>query len=67
MVVKVDLMQLEYGEVIDLINWCIANRIDYDRANDLKVAWFECPPKYGHVWELEIPEEDLTYWLLKWD
>lgn len=62
-------MQLDFRQALDLINWCIANRIDYDRANDLKFAWYaKSRPSPGQdIWELEIPEEDMTYWMLKWE
>lgn len=70
MVIKVDLMQLEYTQAYDLINWCVANRIDFDRAMDLRLAWFataDTTKPSPLIWELEVPEEDLTYWMLKWD
>lgn len=63
----VDLNNLLYWQAKDLILWCIANNIDKKRASELYFAWYETPPHTKeYVWELDIPEEYLTYFMLKW-
>ena len=64
---KVDLNRLDYRHTKELILWCIANDIDKKRASELYFAWHESPPHTKeYVWELDIPEEHLTYFMLKW-
>lgn len=64
---KVDLNRLDYRHTKELILWCIANDIDKKRASELYFAWYETPPHTKeYVWELDIPEEHLTYFMLKW-
>ena len=70
----VDLNKLVYWQAKDLILWCVANNIDKERAKKLHSAWYTAPNPlaegtlYGEkvVWELDIPEEHLTYFMLKW-
>ncbi len=64
---KVDLNTLDFRQTFELINWCVANRIDYERAGNLMFAWYADPlTKTDIIWELDIPEEYMTFWLLKW-
>lgn len=70
----VDLNKLVYWQAKDLILWCVVNNIDKERADKLYSAWYTAPNPlaegtlYGEkvVWELDIPEEHLTYFMLKW-
>lgn len=62
----VDLNQLPYRHVKSLITWCIANDIDKDQAVKLLFQWYDVPPGDDCVWELDIPEEYVTYFMLKW-
>jgi hypothetical protein len=70
----VDLNKLDYRHAKQLILWCVANNIDKERADKLHFAWYTAPNPlakgtlYGEevVWELDIPEEHLTYFMLKW-
>ena len=63
----VDLNRLDYRQTKELILWCIANDIDRERASELYFAWYEKPPHTKeYVWELDIPEAHLSYFMLKW-
>lgn len=71
----VDLNHLEWRKAKDLITWCVANDIDKEQARKLMFAWYEAPnplakgTMFGEeiTWALDIPDEHLTYWMLKWD
>lgn len=62
----VDLCNLPHRQARELILWCVANNIDKERAKELYFAWYESPPR-EHVWELDIPEEHMLYFMLKWE
>jgi hypothetical protein len=63
----VDLNNLPYRQARELILWCVANDIDKERADKLYFAWYEpAGSKKEYTWELDIPEEYLTYFMLKW-
>lgn len=70
----VDLNNLHYRHAKELITWCIANDIDKERAAKLLFAWYSAPNPLAEgtllgetvVWELDIPEEYATYFMLKW-
>lgn len=61
----VDLNCLEASRAKDLILWCVANDIDKERAKELYFAWHSTTTD-KITWELDIPEQHLTYFLLKW-
>lgn len=61
----VDLNCLEVRRAKELINWCIANDIDKERATELLFLWYTTTTD-NITWELDIPEEHMTYFLLKW-
>ena len=71
----VDLGNLDVRQAKDLITWCVANDIDKEHASKLLFAWYEAPnpltkgTMFGQeiMWALNIPDEHLTYWMLKWD
>lgn len=64
---KVNLKELPYQHAKELILWCAVNDIDKERADELYFAWYEPQPHTKeYVWELDIPEEYMTYFMLKW-
>lgn len=66
----VDLNQLDFRQAKELIDWCVENRIDNDYAARLQDAWHAQPGDEDYTaefnWILDIPEEHLTYFRLKW-
>lgn len=64
---KVDLNRMDYRRVVELIEYCLVNQIDVDRAQELCSAWLSNADIDPPRWVLDIPEELITYFLLKWD
>jgi hypothetical protein len=68
----VDLNKLDFRQAKDLITWCVANNIDKKQASNLLFAWYEKPLGDGTLfgekimWQLDVPGEHLTYWMLRW-
>lgn len=67
---KVDLESLDFRDAKELVDWCVEHRIDYDNASLLWQQWYLVPghPDYQKdlQWTLDVPEEHMTYFLLKW-
>ena len=63
----VDLGEMYYRDAIDLIHWCVANEIDKPRTSALLYALSAQPgdDKRNVVWEIDIPEDKLTWFLLE--
>lgn len=67
---KVDLESLDFRDAKELIDWCVEHRIDYDHASLLWQQWYTVPGEADYQkdlqWTLDVPEEHMTYFLLKW-
>ena len=64
---QVDLMRLDFRQAIEVIDYCLVHRIDFDKAQELRLAWLSNADLHPPAWVLDIPEELLTYFLLRWD
>lgn len=66
----VDLNRLTIQQSFELMEWCVSNQVDIEHASRLLEQWYAVPGDDGydsHVnWILDIPEEHLTYFMLKW-
>lgn len=56
---------LPYTVVFDLLDYCITNHCDEERARTIIDACYVFPIPDDIVWELNIPDEHLTWLLLK--
>lgn len=61
----VDLNQMQYSRAIELIHWCVDHQIDYPNAVKLVEA-LSISPVPDVTWELDIPEQYVTWMLMKW-
>lgn len=64
----VDLNPLPYRQALELLKWCLEHNVDIERARTLTEALTIVPDKWGRdvIWELDIPEKYITFFLLKW-
>jgi hypothetical protein len=60
----VDLNPLSYKAVLEVIQWCLDNRVDYEKATALIHAYYAHPVPFME-WTLNIPDEHATWLLLK--
>jgi hypothetical protein len=66
-IVKINLNSMEFFQAITLIEFCIKNDIDTVNATQLYTALGLLPMPNDLVWELDIPEDKLTWILLQMD
>ena len=64
---RVDLGPLPYQHAQELIKWCVEHNVDRTQAIRLLEQWCS-KEKIIEDWEwyLDIPEQHITYFLLKW-
>lgn len=69
---RFDLGRLPVEHVDAMLKFCIANRIDYDKAVELRAMWYTDPlewPEYyteDGSWVLQVPDKIVTFLTLKW-
>jgi hypothetical protein len=62
---KVELGPLPYGIAVNIIKWCAANDVDLPKSMSLLEAMSVTKQDPDLEWSLEIPEEFVTFLLLK--
>ncbi len=63
---KIDLGPLPYRRAIELIKWCAENNVDQEHAMRLVKAMATVEQDPDLSWELDVPDEYMTYFALKW-
>jgi hypothetical protein len=66
MVMILDLNQIPYQKVLPIIEWCLNRNIDLDKCINLLEAWHSYPPKEVNDWTIDIPEEYMSFIVMKW-
>jgi hypothetical protein len=64
----VDLNPLPYRLAFDLLEYCIKHNIDLEQCSKLTEACKINSSEWNDdvVWEIDVPEDVLTYFMLKW-
>jgi hypothetical protein len=66
---KLNLLNMPYTQVRELVKYCVAHNIDRDRAERLEAVFTTSGSDQVIVdgdWALDIPESLITYFSLKW-
>lgn len=61
---KVDLNNMYYSQALSLIGLCVENKIDVPNSDILLNELSALPVSKDIVWELDVPESYLTWFLL---
>lgn len=65
---KVDLKDVLYSKVRDIIYWCYEHDIDKSKAGELIFHWHNVEYSYNDGdWVLDIPDEVVTLFMLQWE
>lgn len=69
---KLQLYEIDPKKAMEIIHWCVVNDIDADKSKelaDLLLATAICntPIPEDIEWEIEIPEEHISWMILKFD
>jgi hypothetical protein len=62
---KLNLLNMPYTQVRELVKYCVAHDIDRGKAERLE-AVFTTTGAEDPEWTLDIPESLITYFSLKW-
>lgn len=63
----IDLNKMDFRQAIEIIDYCLVNQIDVAKAHELRLAWLSNADIHPPQWVLDIPEELVSYFLLKWN
>jgi hypothetical protein len=62
---KLDLGELYYQSALDIIKWCLLNNIDVEKCCELAIVLNTTGDKSHIDWSLEIPDQYVSWLLLK--
>ncbi len=62
---KLELNELYYKTAIDIIQWCYYNNIDIEKCQELIGIMSTVGDKSNIDWSLEIPDQYISWVLLK--
>jgi hypothetical protein len=62
---KLDLSELHYQTALDIIKWCWYNNIDVEKCREFAIALDTIGDKSHIDWSLEIPDQYVSWLLLK--
>jgi hypothetical protein len=65
---KLNLLNMPYTQVRELVKYCVAHDIDRGKAERLEAVFTTSGADYtvDGDWTLDIPESLITYFSLKW-
>ena len=61
-----DLNQIPFRHVLPIIEWCFKNSINTERCVKLLEVWYSDPPVTNDDWTIDIPEEYMSFVVMKW-
>lgn len=61
-----DLNQIPFQKVMPIVEWCFKNNIDLTKCEKLLSIWVSVPPQDYNDWTIDIPEEYMSFVVMKW-
>lgn len=61
-----DLNQIPFQKVLPIVKWCLENKIDFAKCVNLLEAWYSMPPKEVTDWTVDIPDQYISFVIMKW-
>ena len=63
---KINLGSMPYMKAMAIVKWCFEHNIDTGKCIKLATRIADIKPT-GEEWSLEVPDEYITFFMLKWD